>query len=109
MDKIQKGDEVIVIAGKDKGKRGASRCASMRSIRVVEGINVVKKHEKPNPMKGTDGRHRRQDDADPRFQRRIVQRGDWKADRVSASRSKDGKKVRFFKSNGAALNVVNAH
>jgi large subunit ribosomal protein L24 len=55
MEKIRKGDEVVVIAGRDKGKRGTvSRRVDEDRI-VVEGVNVVKKHVKPNPMKGTTG------------------------------------------------------
>ena len=55
MNKIRKGDEVIVLAGRDKGKRGKVPRATTTSACVVEGINVVKKHIKPNPMKGTTG------------------------------------------------------
>jgi large subunit ribosomal protein L24 len=55
MNKIRKGDEVIVIAGRDKGKRGVISLRADDSHVVVEGINLVKKHTKPNPMKGTTG------------------------------------------------------
>jgi large subunit ribosomal protein L24 len=55
MNKIRKGDEVIVLAGKDKGKRGRVVLRKDDEMLVVEGINLVKKHTKPNPMKGTTG------------------------------------------------------
>ena len=55
MNKIRKGDEVIVIAGRDKGKRGTVSLRASDSHVLVEGINVVKKHAKPNPMKGITG------------------------------------------------------
>lgn len=57
MNKIRKGDEVIVIAGKDKGKRGVVLAVGADRV-TVEGINLVKKHVKPNPMKGTQGGER---------------------------------------------------
>ncbi len=55
MNKIRKGDEVIVLAGKDKGKRGRVALRKDEQYVVVEGINLVKKHTKPNPLKGTTG------------------------------------------------------
>jgi large subunit ribosomal protein L24 len=55
MNKIRKGDEVIVLAGKDKGKRGRVALRKDDQYLVVEGLNLVKKHTKPNPMKGTTG------------------------------------------------------
>jgi large subunit ribosomal protein L24 len=55
MNKIRKGDEVIVLAGRDKGKRGKVTLRKDDSHLLVEGINLVKKHTKPNPMKGTTG------------------------------------------------------
>jgi large subunit ribosomal protein L24 len=55
MNKIRKGDQVIVLTGRDKGKRGTVARRVDDSHLVVEGVNVVKKHVKPNPMKGTTG------------------------------------------------------
>ena len=55
MNKIRKGDEVIVLAGKDKGKRGRVQLRKDEQYLVIEGINLVKKHTKPNPLKGTTG------------------------------------------------------
>jgi large subunit ribosomal protein L24 len=55
MNKIRKGDEVIVITGKDKGKRGVVSARVSESHLLIEGINVAKKHVRPNPMKNTTG------------------------------------------------------
>ena len=55
MNKIRKGDEVIVLTGRDKGKRGTVSLRVCEERVVVDGINVVKKHAKPNPMKGITG------------------------------------------------------
>jgi large subunit ribosomal protein L24 len=55
MIKIRKGDEVIVLAGKDKGKRGRVTLRKDDQYLVIDGVNLVKKHTKPNPMKGTTG------------------------------------------------------
>jgi large subunit ribosomal protein L24 len=55
MEKIIKGDEVVVIAGKDKGRRGTVRARVDESHLLVEGVNVAKKHVRPNPMKGITG------------------------------------------------------
>ena len=55
MNKIRKGDQVIVLTGRDKGKRGTVTQRVDADHVVVDGINVVKKHVKPNPMKGTTG------------------------------------------------------
>ena len=55
MNKIRKGDEVIVLTGRDKGKRGTVSLRKDDSYLVIDGINLVKKHVKPNPMKGTTG------------------------------------------------------
>lgn len=55
MNKIRKGDEVIVLAGRDKGKRGKVSLRTSESHVVIDGVNLVKKHAKPNPLKGTTG------------------------------------------------------
>ncbi len=100
MNKIRKGDQVIVTTGRDKGKRGtvAERIDEQKVI--VEGINVVKKHVKPNPLKGTTGGVI--DKTMPIQQSNVAlfnpQTG--KADRVGIKMLADGKKVRVFKSSG---------
>ncbi|MBB5206267.1 large subunit ribosomal protein L24 [Inhella inkyongensis] len=105
MNKIRKGDQVIVLTGRDKGKRGtvAERVDAERLI--VEGVNVAKKHVKPNPMKGTTGGV--VDKAMPIHQSNVAifNAETGKADRVGIKLLEDGKKVRVFKSSGAELKV----
>ena len=83
MNKIRKGDEVIVLAGRDKGKRGTVVQRVDDEHVVVEGINLVKKHDQAEPDEGHDRRHRRQDDADPPCRTsRLFNAATGKADRV---------------------------
>ena len=100
MNKIRKGDEVIVITGRDKGKRGTVTQRVDDSHLMVEGVNVVKKHVKPNPMKGTTGGV--VDKTMPIDQSNIAlfNPATGKADRVGIKVLADGKKVRVFKSSG---------
>jgi large subunit ribosomal protein L24 len=100
MNKIRKGDEVIVIAGKDKGKRGAVLVVDGAKV-VVDGINLVKKHVKPNPMKGTTGGvESRAMPLDASNVALVDANG--KPSRVGI-KVEDGKKVRFLKSTGAVV------
>jgi large subunit ribosomal protein L24 len=100
MNKIRKGDQVIVTTGRDKGKRGTVAERVDEQLLLVEGINVVKKHVKPNPLKGTTGGVI--DKTMPIQQSNVAlfnpQTG--KADRVGIKILADGKKVRVFKSSG---------
>ena len=106
MRKIRKGDDVIVIAGKDKGKRGTVLRVVDAEHVLVEGVNMVKKHQRPNPDEGADRRHRRQGDADARFQRGDLQPGDQEGRPGRHSRLlEDGRKVRVFKSNGEVVDA----
>ena len=102
MNKIRKGDQVIVLTGRDKGKRGtvAQRVDDDRVI--VEGVGLVKKHVKPNPMKGTTGGV--VDKTMPIHQSNVAiwNPATGKADRVGV-KLVDGKKMRVFKSNGAVV------
>ena len=103
MNKIRKGDQVIVLTGRDKGKRGAVSQRVDDERVVVEGINMVKKHVKPNPMKGTTGGV--VDKTMPIHQSNIAifNAATGKADRVGAKILADGKKVRIFKSSGEEI------
>ena len=105
MDKIRKGDEVIVIAGKDKGKRGTivRRVDSERV--VVEGVNRVKKHIKPNPVKGVVGGVVDKDMPLHVSNVSLYNPATKKADRVGFKLLEDGKKVRVFKSSGEVVGV----
>jgi large subunit ribosomal protein L24 len=105
MSKIRKGDDVVVIAGKDKGKRGTvlSRFDSDRV--VVEGINRVKKHEKPNPLKGQPGGIVEKEMPIQISNIALFNPGTQKADRVGFKILDDGRKVRMFKSNGEVVDA----
>ena len=106
MNKIRKGDEVIVIAGRDKGKRGTVVSRADEERLVVEGVNLVKKHAKPNPMKGIAGGI--VDKTMPIHQSNVAifNAATGKADRVGVKVSEDGKKVRVFKSTGEEIKAA---
>ena len=103
MEKIRKGDEVIVIAGKDKGKRGAVVLRVDAEHVVVEGVNRVKKHVKPNPVKGVVGGVIEKDMPLHVSNVSLYNPATKKADRVGFKLLEDGKKVRVFKSNGEVV------
>ena len=103
MKKIRKGDQVIVLTGRDKGKRGTvSRRVDDERL-VVDGINLVKKHVKPDPMKGTTGGVI--DKTMPIHQSNIAiwNAATGKADRVGIKLLDNGDKVRVFKSSGEQI------
>ena len=105
MNKIRKGDQVIVLTGRDKGKRGAVQQRVDEERIVVEGVNVVKKHVKPNPMKGTTGGVVDKTLSNHQSNVAIYNAATGKADRVGIKLVADAKtskttKVRVFKSSG---------
>lgn len=100
MDKIRKGDEVVIIAGKDKGKRGTVTKRVDAEHLVVEGINRVKKHVKPNPVKGVVGGVVDKDMPLHVSNVSLYNPVTKKADRVGFKQLEDGTKVRVFKSSG---------
>ncbi|KJF79751.1 50S ribosomal protein L24 [Photobacterium angustum] len=99
--KIRQNDEVIILAGKDKGKTGKVTKVLATGKVIVEGINMVKKHQKPVPAMGVQGGIVEQEAAIDASNVAIVN-GQGKADRVGF-RFEDGKKVRFFKSTGETI------
>jgi large subunit ribosomal protein L24 len=103
MNKIRKGDQVIVLAGRDKGKRGTVTARVDEQYITVEGVNVVKKHVRPNPMKGTTGGI--VDKTMPIHQSNVAiyNAATGKADRVGFKLLADGKKVRVYKSSGEEI------
>jgi large subunit ribosomal protein L24 len=105
MNKIRKGDQVVVTTGKDKGKRGTVLRVLPTSKVVVEGINRVKKHQKPNPMKGLTGGIVEKEMALHVSNVAIFNSASSKADRVGFRLLEDGRKVRFFKSNGEVIDA----
>ena len=100
MNKIRKGDEVIVIAGRDKGRRGKVAARVDAEHLSVEGINVVKKHQRPNPMKGQTGGIVEKSMPIDQSNVMLLNPATGKGDRVGIRLLEDGKKIRFFKSNG---------
>ena len=106
MNKIRKGDEVVVLAGRDKGKRGKVTLRKDDSYVLVEGINLVKKHTKPNPMKGTVGGIVEKNMPIHQSNIAIFNVVTGKADRVGIKLQADGKRVRVFKSSGVEIKVA---
>ena len=100
MNKIRKGDQVIVTTGRDKGKRGTVTERVSEQLLLVEGVNVVKKHVKPNPMKGTTGGVIDKTMPIQQSNVAIFNPATGKADRVGIKELADGKKVRVYKSSG---------
>ncbi|WP_018149809.1 50S ribosomal protein L24 [Leeia oryzae] len=100
MQKIRKSDEVVVIAGKDKGKRGVVKSVLDNGYVVVEGVNVAKKHVKPNPVKGVAGGIVAMELPLHVSNVALFNAATQKADRVGFKLLDDGKKVRVFKSSG---------
>lgn len=108
MNKIRKGDQVIVLAGRDKGKRGTVSSRVDDDRLLVEGINIVKKHVKPNPLKGTTGGVI--DKTMPIHQSNIAiyNPATGKADRVGIKQLADKTRVRVYKSSGEEIKSAKA-
>jgi len=106
MNKIRKGDEIIVIAGRDKGKRGTITQRTDDAYVLVEGINMVKKHTKPNPLKGATGGIVQKSMPIHQSNIAIFNAASGKADRVGIKLLVDGKKMRVFKSSGDEIKVA---
>ncbi len=104
MNKIKKGDQVIVLTGKDKGKRGTVLRVLDEAV-VVEGVNRVKRAVKPNPIKGTTGGFMDKDMPIDISNVALFNPATGKGDRVGIRTLEDGRKVRFFKSNGEVVDV----
>jgi large subunit ribosomal protein L24 len=99
MEKIRKGDGVVVIAGRDKGKRGTVIRRLDDEMLLVEGVNRVKKHTKPNPMKGEQGGIVEKEMPIHQSNIALFNPATQKGDRVGVKVLEDGRKVRVFKSN----------
>ena len=105
MDKIHKGDEIVVIAGKDKGKRGTVLVRVDAEHVVVEGVNRAKKHVKPNPVKGVVGGVADKDMPLHVSNVALYNPATQKADRVGFKTLEDGTKTRVFRSSGDVVAV----
>jgi large subunit ribosomal protein L24 len=105
MRKIRKGDQVVVMSGRDKGRRGAVVQVLADGRVLVESVNMVKKHTKPNPQGGQQGGI-----IEKEMPLAVSKVAIWnpsvkKADRIGFKTLTDGKKVRFFKSNGEMIDA----
>ncbi|TLY47700.1 MAG: 50S ribosomal protein L24 [Gammaproteobacteria bacterium] len=106
MRKIRKGDTVVALTGKDKGKQGKVLSISVTKNRArVEGINLVKKHVKPNPQKNVAGGIVPQEASINLTNLALFNPVSKKADKVGIKKLEDGKKVRIFKSNGELVDI----
>jgi large subunit ribosomal protein L24 len=105
MNKIKKGDDVIVIAGKDKGKRGNVLRVQDNGRVMVDGINIVKKHVRPNPQAGETGGIIEQEAALDISNISLYDAASGKASRVGIKVLEDGKKVRVYKTSGEMVDV----
>lgn len=105
MEKIRKGDDVIILTGKDKGKRGSVLRRIDEDCVLVEGVNRAKKHMKPNPVKGVAGGIVDKDMPIHLSNVALFNPATKKADRVGFKVLEDGRKVRVFKSNGELVSA----
>ncbi|MBB6523760.1 50S ribosomal protein L24 [Pseudoteredinibacter isoporae] len=105
MRKIKREDEVIVIAGRDKGKRGKVVKVLQDDRLIVSGVQIVKKHQKPNPQLGVAGGIVEKEAPIQASNVAIFNPATQKADRVGFKILEDGKKIRIFKSNGEAVDA----
>jgi large subunit ribosomal protein L24 len=105
MQRIKKGDEVVVLSGRDKGKRGTVLRRVDADHLVVEGVNRVKKHQRPNPMKGVTGGIVDKDLPIHISNVALFNPATKKGDRIGVKTLDDGRKVRVFKDNGEQVDA----
>jgi large subunit ribosomal protein L24 len=105
MQRIKKGDDVVVLCGRDKGKRGTVVRRVDADFVVVEGVNRVKKHQRPNPMKGITGGIVDKDLPIHISNVALFNPATKKADRIGVKTLDDGRKVRVFKDNGEQVDA----
>jgi len=105
MQKIKKDDMVVVLVGKDKSRSGKIIKILPKNRVLVEGVNIVKKHVRPDPNKGEKGGILEREASIHISNVAIFNPVTKKGDRVSIKRLEDGKKVRYFKSNGEVIDV----
>lgn len=105
MNRIHKGDEVVVIAGKDKGRRGTVHRVLPTGKVIVDNVNVVKRHTKPNPARGIAGGILDKEMPIDGSNVMLFNPATGKGGRIGFKRLEDGRKVRYFKSNGEVVDV----
>ncbi len=104
MSKIKQGDEVVVAAGKDKGRRGEV-IKVLEGKLLVQGVNMAKKHQKPNPAAGIGGGIIEKEMPIDTSNVMLLNPATGKGDRVGIKTLEDGRKVRYFKSNGEVVDA----
>lgn len=105
MNRIRKGDQVIVITGKDKGRQGTVLNVGDDGCLTVETVNMAKKHAKPNPMAGVEGGIVEKEMPIDASNVMVYNPMTNKGDRIGIKTLEDGKRVRYFKSNGEVVDV----
>lgn len=105
MQKIRKNDQVVVITGKDKGRRGSVMQVLATGKVLVKGVNLVKKHQKPNPTLGMQGGVIEKEMPIQASNVMLVNPATGKGDRIGFKLLEDGKKIRVFKSNGERVDA----
>ncbi len=105
MKKIRKGDTVVVMAGRDKGRTGTVVGVLANGRVLVENVNMVSKHQRPNPAKGVTGAIVQKEASLHASNLALLNPATKKADRVGIKSLADGRKVRFFKSNGEMVDA----
>jgi len=105
MRRIKKGDDVIVITGKDKGRQGAVIRLAGKDRAIVEGINMVKRHTKPNPSRNVPGGIVEREASIHISNLMLLNPNTQKGDRVGFRILEDNRKVRYFKSDNEVVDV----
>jgi large subunit ribosomal protein L24 len=105
MNRLRKGDQVVLLSGRDKGRKGAIVQVLPNGHVLVEGLNLAKKHQKPNPQRNVQGGIMEKEMPLDPAKVAIWNAATSKGDRIGFKTLADGKKVRFFKSNDEVLDV----
>jgi len=103
--RIRKGDTVVVTAGRDKGRTGTVVSVQPDGRLLVENVNMIKKHQRPNPQRAVQGGIIQREAPLAASNVALLNPGTKKADRIGVRTLKDGRKVRFFKSNGELVDA----
>jgi large subunit ribosomal protein L24 len=105
MKRLRKGDQVVVLSGRDKGRKGEIKQVLADGSVLVEGVNLAKKHQRPNPQRNVQGGILEKEMPLDASKLAVWNAGKGKGDRVGFKTLADGKKVRVFKSSGEQLDV----
>ncbi len=105
MKKIRKGDSVVVTAGRDKGRTGTVVSVQADGRVLIENVNMIKKHQRPNPARGVQSGIIQKEAPLAASNVALLNPATKKADRIGVRTLKDGRKVRYFKSNGELVDA----